>query len=69
MVDLLKRSPKQDTNKRSTEEFNAIKKEMENISHDHTHRYILKYVDLNSWLESKMKNKTFQEIIKEKSAS
>ena len=69
MVDLLKKMPQLDKGKEKNlkEAFVAMKKEIENIPKDKMHYYIFKYFDIVSWLESKMKNKSFQEIIKEKS--
>lgn len=68
MVDLLKKLPRSDKEKtpRLTEAFSAVKKELENVPKEKTHYYIFKYFDIVSWLESKIKNKSFQEILKEK---
>ena len=68
MVDLLKKMPNTDKEKDKNlkDAFAAMKKEIENIPHDKTHYYIFKYFDIVSWLESKIYNRSFQEIIKEK---
>lgn len=66
MVDLLKKMPQPDKGKNLTEAFNNMKNEIENIPKEKIHYYIFKYFDIVSWLESKIKNKSFQEIIKEK---
>ena len=68
MVDLLKKTPATDKEKQNNEEFVSIKKEIENLPNDNAYHYIFKYFDLLAWLESKMKNKSFQEIINEKKA-
>lgn len=66
MVGLLKKLPQSDKEKNLHGAFSMMKKEIENIPDEKMHYYIFKYFDIVSWLESKMKNKSFQEIIKEK---
>ncbi|MBI3500525.1 MAG: hypothetical protein HY063_01925 [Bacteroidetes bacterium] len=66
MVDLLKKLPRADKEKNLPEAFRRMKKEIENIPSEKMHYYIFKYFDIESWLESKIKNKSFQEIIREK---
>jgi hypothetical protein len=66
MASLLKKFPKADKVKNLRESFEQMKKEVENMPNEKTHYYIFKYFDVEAWLESKVKNKTFQEIIKEK---
>lgn len=73
MVDLLKKTPHSASDKThrkdalsEKEEFTKVKKNIENLPIDKVHHYIFKYFDLISWLESKIRNKSFQEIIIEK---
>ncbi len=66
MMDLLKKLPQSDKEKKPVEAFSTVKKELENIPIDKMHYYIFRYFDIVSWLESKIKNKSFQEIIREK---
>ncbi|MBI4929929.1 MAG: hypothetical protein HY841_04140 [Bacteroidetes bacterium] len=66
MMDLLKKLPQSDKEKNPVEAFSAVKKELENVPKDKMHYYIFKYFDIVSWLESKIKNKSFQEVIREK---
>jgi len=70
MVDLLKKMPQTEKDKNlregalsEKEEFSKVKKEIENLPYDTVHHYIFKYFDLAAWLESKIRNKSFQEII------
>ncbi len=66
MVDLLKKMPDKKQHKNLKESFALMKKEIEGIPKDKTHYYIFKYFDIVSWLESKIRNKPFQEVIREK---
>ncbi len=74
MVDLLRKTPQPGKDNKSPgdsfsekEAFTKVKKEIEKLPYDKAHHYILKYFDVATWLESKIRNKSFQEIIKEKS--
>ncbi len=66
MVDMLKKIPGIGKTKNLKESFVLMKKEFEHIADDKTRYYIIKYFDIVSWLESKIRNVSFQEIIKEK---
>ncbi len=47
--------------------FRDLKAELENITEDPFEKRALGYFDFISWLESKIKNKTFEEVVRERS--
>jgi hypothetical protein len=66
IIALLRKQSKVNSEKKMKEEFNQFKKILLKSRKSYLDKYIFKYFDFVSWLESKIENKTFTEIIKEK---
>jgi len=61
-----KKLPRSVGNKRLIEEFRILKNKLEELVQDPYEREFLNYFDFISWLESKIKNKDFKTILREK---
>ena len=61
-----KKIPKIITDKERIVVFKELKIELEEITKDPFEKKALEYFDFISWLESKIENKSFAEIVKEK---
>ena len=61
------RIDKMNTKKDQEEAFKALREELLQIYNDPLEKRFLKFFDILSWLESKIKNRPFEEIIREKS--
>ncbi len=61
-----KKIPKIFTNKERIEAFKELKKEMEKITRDPFEKKALEYFDFTSWVESKIENRPFAEVVRQK---
>lgn len=61
-----KKMPKINSQKKLIDAFASLKKSIEKIIKDPFEKKALDYFDFISWLESKIKNRSFAEIVKEK---
>jgi hypothetical protein len=67
LLDFFKKGlPKADSQKKLTNAFRSLQKKMQPLANDSFEKHAFDHFDLLNWLESKVRNKTFNEIILEK---
>ena len=68
IMDFLRNSPKAETRSGIIERFRDLKRNMQKLENNRFEKRAFIYFDIVSWLESKIENKSMQEIVQGKAA-
>ena len=66
IINFLRKLPQINTEKKLMEELKRFKNTLQAIKPGPWDKYIFKYIDLSVWLESKIENRSFAELMKER---
>jgi hypothetical protein len=66
IMKFLRNIKKTDTRSKTIKQFALLKQQMKKIENNRFEKRAFIYFDMVSWLESKIENKTMQEIVQEK---